>query len=352
MDLAWAEAAPGGTIWHWRALWPVLGMGLLAGAGLAWSTRSRSDDRRAWVVCLAGLLISALLAGQALANFSRIERGQPAFTDDAPLLALLGAQAAPGDQLLISGPPYGDFQELAVRLMAYQAQPLPIFFWMEGSERGIGDEERQQLRRAVQAGAEVGGGRIWHLERLYSPVDGLTPTVRWLEADYFLAAQAEIGASGRLSRYVSGGALTTVPAAAGFEGGLTLEAFAILPGAPRAGASLPVRLLWRAEAGSDSGPITGFVHLLDERDLSRRVAESDRLLYDSLQPGHSPLPSGASSGQGHLLALPADLPGGKYVLVAGLYRSQDGARLRRIDGSGDDFVYLTTLEVTNETPGQ
>lgn len=352
VDLAWAEAGPAGTIWHWRALWPVLAGGLLAGAGLAWATRSRSGGWRAWAICGAGLLLVALLAGQALENYSRLEQAQTAHQRDRELLALLGAQAAPGDRLLISGPPYGDFQELAVRLMAYQPQALPIFFWMEGSERGIGEAERTRLQGAVQAGVDAGGGRIWHLERLYSPADGLTPTVRRLEADYFLAAQAEIGQSGRLSCYIPGGALTTVPAAVGFESGLTLEAFAIPPGALTAGAYLPVRLTWRAEAAGESGPITGFVHLLAEAELSRRVAESDRFLYDSRQPGHSPLQSGESRGQGHLLSLHAELPAGKYVLVAGLYRSQDGVRLRRTDGSGDDFVYLTTFSVTAAPSGQ
>jgi hypothetical protein len=75
------------------------------------------------------------------------------------------------------------------------------------------------------------------------------------------------------------------------------------------------------------------------------VAESDRFLLDGQQPTRSPLRPGQSSAQGHLIALPAELPPGKYVLVAGLYRSDTVERLRREDASGDDFVYLTTIEV-------
>jgi len=210
--------------------------------------------------------------------------------------------------------------------MAYLPRSLPTYFWIEGGERGIQDAERLRVQRAVDGS----GGRVWYLERWYSAADALTPTTRWLEESRFLRRQNQVGQSGRLSLYVRESApAATVPAGVRFAGGLVLESFTILAAPLAAGGVVPVRLRWRAEEGDGAGLITGFVHLLAENDLSHRVAESDRFLFDGQQPDHS--------------------PPGKYVLVDGLYRSQSGEHLRRTDASGDDFAYLTTIQIVAPT---
>ena len=340
IDLAWAEGSLGSIHWHWSAALPATLLLLLAGVGLVYALRR--PGRSGWLGVMAGVALAFLLTGQTLRGYSRIDQARSDYQSDVALLAELNQQILPGDELLITGPAYADFQELAARLMAYQPGPLPVLFWMEGTERGIHDDERVQ---ALSAAGER-GGRLWLLQRWHSSADDLTPTLRWLEDVRFLGWQEQIGGSGLLSLYVREAVpTTTIPAGVGFAGGLTLESFAIPAGPVLAGAELPVRLGWQADGNFPPGPITSFIHLLAESDLSQRVAESDRFLMDSQQPARSPLRPGESSSQGHLIDLPAGLPPGKYVLVAGLYRSDSLERLRRVDASGDDFVYLTTIEV-------
>jgi hypothetical protein len=340
IDLAWAEGSLGSIQWHWGAALPAALLLLLAGLGLVYALRR--PQPYGWLGVILGLALAFLLTGQAMRAYSRIEQSRAEYQADVPLLSALNQRILPGDELLITAPAYADFQELAARLMAYQPAPLPVLFWMEGSERGIRDDERAW---ALSAAAER-GGRLWLLQRLHSAADDLTPTLRWLEEVRFLGWRQQIGESGLLSLYVQEPVpMTTIPAGVRFAGGLTLESFTIPAGPVAVGTDLPVRLGWRADGNVPPGPITSFVHLLAESDLSARVAESDRFLLDSQQPARSPLRPGESSSQGHLIPLPGDLPSGKYVLVAGLYRSDTLERLRRVDVSGDDFVYLTTIEV-------
>ena len=340
IDLAWAEGSLGSIHWYWGAALPGALLLFLAGVGLVYTLRRPGPP--GWLGVTVGVVLAFLLTGQSIRAYSRIEQNRADYQADVPLLVALREEVVPDDLLLITAPAYADFQELAVRLMAYQPAPLPVLFWMEGSERGIHDDERA---RALSAAAEQ-NRRLWLLQRWHSAADDLTPTVRWLEEERFLLRQNQIGESGLLSLYVGQPvAMTTIPARVRFTGGLTLESFTIPTAPVQAGTDLPVRLGWQANGSVPPGPITSFVHLLAESDLSQRVAESDRFLLDSQQPASSPLRPGQSSPQGHLIPLPTDLPPGKYVLVAGLYRSDTVERLRREDASGDDFVYLTTIEV-------
>ncbi|MGB5049172.1 MAG: hypothetical protein WBO46_09575 [Caldilineaceae bacterium] len=342
IDLAWAEGSLGNIRWHWAAARPAALLLLLAGAGL-WHALRRPKPP-GWLGVVLGMGLALFFTGQSLGSYSRLEQARPTYQADVALLVGLGQQTEPGDALLITAPAYADFQELAARLMAYARVSLPVSFWMEGSERGIRDDERAR----VLATATESGGRFWLLERWHSPADALTPTARWLETQRYLAQQTDIGASGRLSLFVAEAVpTTTVPAGVTFQGGLLLENFTVPAGVVTAGTDLPVRLGWRAEESVRPGPITSFVHLLAERNLSQRVAESDRFLLDSQQPARSPLRPGQSVAQGHLLRLPRELPPGRYVLVAGLYDSETVERLRRDDASGDDFVYLTTFDIVS-----
>lgn len=342
IDLAWAEGSLGGIRRHWQAALPGALLLLFAIFGLG-VTLKRPPKKRWWnpvLVCGLGLFFSV----QALAAYAAIEQARAEYQADLPLLAALAADARDGDGLLITGPGYADYLELTARLMAYARPPLPVWFWIEGGERGIRAEERA----AALAAAAAGSDRLWLLRRLHSAADPLTPTVRLLERERFWVRDVQMGSSGRLSLYVPEAVpLAAVPSGLAFEEGLTLESFAI-PSAPvAAGSSLPLRLAWRAGDSPPPEAITSFVHLLPESDLSARVAESDRLLLDGRQSERSLLAAGESAALGHLLPLPADLPPGRYVLVTGLYRSESLSRLRRADPAGDDFVYLTTLAIVS-----
>ena len=47
----------------------------------------------------------------------------------------------------------------------------------------------------------------------------------------------------------------------------------------------------------------------------------------------------------HTLALPADLPNGRYTLMTGLYDSISGQRLPLQDGTGADAIVLGSIAI-------
>jgi hypothetical protein len=94
------------------------------------------------------------------------------------------------------------------------------------------------------------------------------------------------------------------------------------------------------------GPTMAFAQLLDEVSPERVASQQDRLLIDRQALHQSPLLPGETVTQGYGLPLSADLSPGRYVLIVGLYDLAANRRLTRADGSPDDFLYLTTVEIT------
>ncbi len=77
------------------------------------------------------------------------------------------------------------------------------------------------------------------------------------------------------------------------------------------------------------------------------MAQNDRLLVNLQNFKQSPLLAGQTIRQGYGLQLPDNLAPGAYPLVMGLYQSGSGQRLPRTDGSSEDFLYLTTIQVAH-----
>lgn len=124
-----------------------------------------------------------------------------------------------------------------------------------------------------------------------------------------------------------------VPLRVSFDGRIALLGFdAPPPTAWRPGRDLVVTLYWQAERPLDQN-YQVFVHLLRFDPQPVVAAQSDKL-----NPGDFPTknwPLDRYVRDAHRLALPADLPPGRYLLTAGLYHLQDQARLRTLSPPGE-----------------
>jgi hypothetical protein len=136
---------------------------------------------------------------------------------------------------------------------------------------------------------------------------------------------------------------------ADFDRALSLEGFGLSPGLNAPGDELEVTLYWQAleEAGL---AYTAFLHLLSVDDVA--VAGVDEPVLRGLyQPDL--WPEGQTFADRHYLALPPDLPPGRYRLDLGLYPSdQPRSRLRVSAPSlpeGADRLPLATLTVGEAT---
>jgi 4-amino-4-deoxy-L-arabinose transferase-like glycosyltransferase len=105
---------------------------------------------------------------------------------------------------------------------------------------------------------------------------------------------------------------------ADFDGQLRLESYSLSDDRPEAGETVTVTLRWATQA--PDGEYTTFVHLVDRE--GEGIAGHDALPLDGLYPvarwprlaKSQPLPDR------HPLALPDDLPPGRYRLEVGIYR--------------------------------
>jgi hypothetical protein len=144
-----------------------------------------------------------------------------------------------------------------------------------------------------------------------------------------------------------------VPLSIPFEGGLALVDYSIWNDglSVEPGDTVMVRLTWQATVSDappqaiPAGGIIASAQLLDQANPSAIVDQYDRLLVDVQHLDRSPLRPGQTIQQGYGLQLPDDLAPGSYPLIAGLYDSATGQRLRRADDNPDDFLYLTNIVV-------
>ena len=128
-----------------------------------------------------------------------------------------------------------------------------------------------------------------------------------------------------------------------FGDGIGLQGYDVSPLPPQVGKSLYLQLHWMITA-PPAYSWTVFTHVVDLTN-HKVVAGTDHL------PGHGSLPTDRWRAGWCLLdeyeiALPADLPSGRYGLRAGLYRQdgQAGEDHLPVDPAGVD---LGTVEITN-----
>jgi hypothetical protein len=312
--------------------------------------RGRFVERPLTLIVMLALAIG-LTFGAMRAIAAVALQNDPQAQADLPLLQTVADSARPGDALHIPMPPFGDVLEMSTLVMAYLDEPLPTYAWIESEPRAIQPEERARIWQATQAQAS----RVWLFERWLTPEDRLNPTAARLGQAAFPLAERWFEQSGKLTLYALAEReqpAPAIPLEVPFEGGLQLVDFSVEEPTVRAGEVVKVRVTWHAPdinsgnaVGLPNGAVVGFVHLLGGETGSENVAQQDRVLLDLRRPARSPLLPGQTAPQGYGLQLPKDLPPGSYPLIAGLYLADTGQRLRRADGSPDDFLYLTNILV-------
>lgn len=119
------------------------------------------------------------------------------------------------------------------------------------------------------------------------------------------------------------------------------------PGVYRAGGGLPISLFWDVDASLEAD-YSLFLHLCQRCDVPPAAGEDGPPLEGYL-PTSSWLP-GKPARDDRAVALPADMPPGRYTLLLGLYDPADpseAGRLRVRGGErlGDDRLVLGTVEI-------
>ena len=270
---------------------------------------------------------------------------------DKPVLDLLASAAQPNDSLLIPMPPFGDVQEVSTAMIAYLDQSIPTAAWIESEPRAIQPTERVQISKAISAEAD----RVWLFERWLSPTGPTTQTAAHFNEQAFPMAEHWFEQSGKVTLY----AVAHQPQAVEpdtlnvpFQGGLSLLDFSLFDRRLTSQeVIIRLRLTWQAAAsdilareGIPPDRVIASIQLLAE-DASRSITQNDRLLFDLQSFDQSPLLPGQTIQQGYGLQLSEVLAPGSYPLVVSLYRASNGQRLKRADGSPDDFLYLTNVVV-------
>jgi hypothetical protein len=320
------------------------------------------------------LSLTLLLTGQMMLSASHLALQDPQARADLPFLATLNQDAQPGDVLWVPLPAAANAEEFSTRLIAYQDASLPAYIWfteipptggpgiIAPPSGGPGGEAGPQALDPSD-GERIWGGvlheakRVWLFERGLSPSDPLGQTAARLNQEAFPLQETWFERSGKLTLYTlpdvtTPGVRVNVP----FAGQLTLLDFALLNAQNTPGEIVKLRLTWQLAAAdvttADLPPpaTVAFVHLLDDANPGRVVAQQDRLLFDLHNLHQSPLQPGQTVSQGYALPLPADLAPGAYSLIVGLYDATTVQRLVRADGSPDDFLYLTTITVNSPSP--
>ena len=270
-------------------------------------------------------IIAALDVTPARRTFSADELGIYNFRLDRPLtadLTLLGlnvdrSDALPGDSVLLT-------------LFWQAAQPAAVDLTLQlvGDQGQVVAEDRSTFNPV---------GQTIQLRRVRVPADMATGRYRWrgsIEGQViFETGELRVTAPDR--SFVIPPIEQRIDQV--FDGQIALLGY---NGAECArGATCALTLIWRSEqAPAKSYKV--FVQLLDANGLPR--AQIDAAPVNGARPTTSWLP-GEIITDPYMLNLPADLPAGRYRVVAGLYQELDNTRLKLTDGR--DFVELTTFEI-------
>ncbi|MFN8456212.1 MAG: glycosyltransferase family 39 protein [Anaerolineae bacterium] len=129
------------------------------------------------------------------------------------------------------------------------------------------------------------------------------------------------------------------PAAGVWQNGLALKGYMLVPSPARPGETVTVTLFWQAEQPVAENYVV-FMHLVDK--AGQLAAQNDDLPRHGAYPIPWWLP-GQPVEDAHPLLLPPDLSPGRYQVVVGLYRPEEGVRLPLLKGG--DSVTIGRIEV-------
>ncbi|GIW11811.1 MAG: hypothetical protein KatS3mg061_2868 [Dehalococcoidia bacterium] len=313
----------------------------------------------------AAIAVAARL-GQLVAGALPGHRLRPALAGALAALALLGAQEYAAGRALYAAtvmPKYfrDDYRGL-VRYLQLNAQPGDVIilnapgqreifdYYYRGSSPVIGlpvqrpPDDAHTVAELEQIIAR--SRRIWLVLWASEQADPRGVVEGWLNEHTFRAFNRWYGGV-RLVQYVTPTPapppLEALAEPVEFERGIELVGFALAATTSRPGEAFQLTLVWRAQAPV-AERYTVFTHLIDAAELiwGQRDAEplSGRRPTDSWQPGETIVDR-------YGLPVLLGTPPGQYYLEVGLYRPEDGKRLRVLEQGQvvADRVILGTVTV-------
>lgn len=356
---------------HGRLLFPAIGAwAVLLATGLHSPTKGR---RYGETLVLLMLVVAATLAPGAriLATFAAprlyppdaVTRAAPPFPlNYAGEARLLSVNLEGGEDRIAPG------GLLAVRACWEAAQPMTrdytVFVQLLGPGNGIIASRRTYpgLGRFPTSLWPVGRA-FCDVVRLTLPPDVATPLRALLEVGLFEAATGERlvardAAGIAVEPPVVAAVLVTAPSPPApqprypldvqFGDAITLRGYDLSPTA-QAGRALTVTLHWEARAAVDE-ELIAFVHLWQPGE-SAAYAQHDAPPRNGWFPTLVWRPDDHIPDT-HVLAIPADLPPGDYLLWAGLYRAADGTRLPVLQAGAALPNALAPLGTIRITPAE
>ncbi|MFC2046375.1 hypothetical protein ACFLTC_02500, partial [Chloroflexota bacterium] len=334
-DLAWALDF-GAGVGAQRLLWLLL---LLAAAVAGWCLVGRAKRGVRWLLVAGGLLLlvaTMLSVAQLPAAAGEWQEGCRA------LNGILHEEALPNDMLIVDLLPYADHLQRSTSLLeCYKAPPS---YWGWAREEPVSGERQDLLKRLI-----LEHQRLWLVLDTTPEADSASTTERWLDEHAFRVEDRWLSPAMRLVHYqLPLVGLDDAPQAPlDLRLGDRLRLAGYSPAGPmeaRAGEVLPFSLFWQAEQLVDEDYVV-FVQLLD--GAGNLIAQEDRAPVGGFRPT-STWRLGEVIRDNYGLALPPDLPSGRYHLIVGLYSPANMARLAVISTGGvplGDHVPLAEVAV-------
>lgn len=352
LDLAWVRADEPGVHLDWAIIGPLLAL-CLASGGLVWLWRKddngtliNADKRRfnqikSVSICVSSVLICVLLiSGLALWR----AHDDPRYYGDLDyqaLLAHLDENARPDDTLILQEPGLVNF------FLNYNKAPLDWYCLDEG-ESPEGSEEVAALYGQLL----MRHRRIWLVTEPLSPFGWPGPSDVWLAFHAYKISESTFGNRARLVLFGTGNVpdqekpQRLVSLRLGEKVKL-LGYDLYLPSPLQGGQAMQLSFLWQALEPIRENFIV-FVHLIDAESQLR--FQVDRPGVDGYRPTWSWWP-GRKIRDNFWLEIPAEIPPGKYRLIAGMYHLDTLERLPVYTEEGrslGDHILLAEINVSQD----
>ena len=315
LDVAWLRARP-------EALLVATAMALLALAALRW------PRRRLLGLAVASTVLGSVLLVRMLGQSWSMQNDLPGYTST---LSHLSAEGRPRDGLVLNPAPYQSPLEILTWFMNQPEIEVPFYgiYRLPVGEDAPSSERAEHLLRQHP--------RLWLLTEGVQPGDPNSTTERHLLDRAVLAGSWWQGGGHRLTLFEAlGPPLVTGEANTPLDEAVILESWEV--GRPSGNpASFQLSIRWRT-LGPTQDPLHFFAQALDENGTL--IAGWDGA------PGGGFAPSmgwevGGSVKDRVALRMPDNWQPGPLRLVAGMYNTTTGERLRSPVGS--DAVFLVTL---------
>ena len=293
---------------------PAVAILVADGAAVLWGGGgARIAGRWRWPVraLLAALLAAGLWNTQAALRSLYFD-ARFARSDYRALAAELQARYQPGDAILLNAP---NQSEVFTYYHPPAAHVIPV---------AVTRPLDVALQRAQLEGIGAWAKRVFAIYYGEAQADPQQVVEHWLNSHTFKVSERWVG-DVRIAEY-AGAAIegAEVKANARFGAAIMLDTFALPAADLHAGDALRLTLRWHAEAAVPQR-YKVFVHLSASRDAAP-LAQHDSEPGGGLDPT-TMWPVGVAIVDRQGVALPAELPAGRYELLLGVYDPASGQRL-------------------------